>query len=85
MTYCFVKVHQAELVWFGEEFRLVHETDVENDVGAFLDLNAIDGVIFQSFSHREVDHRVKPQRLINEAIQHFQAMIINVFICLTWK
>lgn len=70
MTYCFVKIRQAELVWFGEKFRFVHETDVENDVRSFLDLSAFDAVILQSSPHGEVDHRVKSQGLVDETFQH---------------
>ncbi len=85
-TYCFVKIHQVELFGFGEEFSLVHEADVENDVGSFCNFSAFDDVFFQSFPHCEVNHRVKPQRLIDETLQHFQALIIDVFSTfLTWK
>lgn len=85
LTYCFVKVHQAELFGFWEEFSFMHEANVENDVGSFYDFNAVDVVVFQSFSHREINHRMKPQRLIDETLQHFQALIINVFTFFTWK
>jgi len=83
LTYCFVKVHQVELFWLWEEFGLMHKTDVENDVGSFWDFNAFDDVIFQSFSHCEIDHRMKPQRLIDETLQQIQALIINVFTFFT--
>lgn len=85
-TYCFVKIHQAELIWFGEELRLVHEADVENDVGSFLDLSAFDGVVCQSFSHGEINHWMKPQRLVDETLQHVQALVRNasLFSC-KWK
>lgn len=85
LTYCFVKVHQVELFGFWEEFSFMHETDVENDVGSFCDFSAFDDVVFQSFSHREINHRMKPQRLVDETLHHFQALIINVFIFITWK
>lgn len=85
-TYCFVKVCQAELSGFWEEFGLMHETDVENDVGSFYNFNAFNGVILQSFSHREINHRMEPQRLVDETLQHFQALIINVFCTFfAWK
>lgn len=74
-----VKVLQAELIGFGEELGLMHETDVEDDVGSFPDLRAVNVVVLKSLSHGEVNHRLEPQRLVNEALQHFQVLIINVF------
>lgn len=75
-----LKVGQAELSGFGEELRLVHETDVENDVGPFGDLNSIDGVVLQSFPHGEIHHGVKPHGLVDEALHHLQAFIIDVLL-----
>lgn len=79
-TYCFLKVHQAELFGFGEEFFcLMHEANIENDVGSFSNFSAFDDVILQSLPHREINHRVKPHGLVDETLQHFQALIIDVF------
>lgn len=78
LTYCFVKVHQAELIGFWEKFSLMHETNVKNDVGSFPDFCAFNVVVFQSSPHCEIDYRMKPQRLVDEALQHFQTLIINV-------
>lgn len=81
-TYCLLEVAQAELSGFGEEFRLVHEADVENDVGPFPDPNAVDGVVLQSFSHGEIHHGVKPHGLIDEALHHLQALVVDVLLTL---
>lgn len=70
-TYRAVKVCQAELSGFREELSLVHEANVENDVGSFPDVCAIDVVVLQSLTHREVNHRVKPQTLTDETLHHF--------------
>lgn len=79
-TYCLLEVGQAELSGFGEEFRLVHEADVENDVGPFPDPNAVDGVVLQSFSHGEIHHGVKPHGLVDEALHHLQALVVDVLL-----
>lgn len=64
----------------------MHETNVENDVGPFCNFSAFDDVILQSFSHCEINHGMKPHRLIDKTLQHFQALIIDVFSTfLTWK
>lgn len=64
----------------------MHETYVENDVGSLFDFSAFDVVIFKSFSHSEINHRMKPQTLVDEALQHFQDLIINAFSSFfTWK
>lgn len=73
------KVGKAELSGFGEEFSLMHETSVENDVGPFCNFTAFDDVVLQSFSHCEINHRMKPQRLIDETLQYFQTLVIEVF------
>lgn len=79
LTYCFFKVLEVELLRFGEEFGLVHETNVENDVSSFLDFCSCDVIVLQSFPHREIHHRMKPQRLVDEILHHFQTLIIKVF------
>lgn len=85
-TYRLLKVVQAELCGFGEEFRLVHETDVEDDVGPIPDLNAVDGVVLQSFSHSEIHHGVKPHGLVDEALHHLQALMIDDLLTfVTWQ
>lgn len=61
----------------------MHETNVENDVGSFCNLNIFYGVILQCLSHGEVNHRMKPQGLVDEALQNPQTLIIDVFILLT--
>lgn len=79
LTYCFVKVCQAELFRFWKEFSLMHKTNVENDVCSFLNARAFDVVVFQSSPHYEINHRMKPQTLIDETLQHFQTLVVNVF------
>lgn len=82
ITYCLLKVAQAELSGLWEEFSLMHEASVENDVGAFCNFNAVNGVVLQSSSHREINHGMKPQRLVDETLQHSQALTVNVFCTL---
>lgn len=57
----------------------MHETSVENDVGSFSNFSAVNVVVLQSSSHREINHRMKPHRLIDKALQHFQDLMIDVF------
>lgn len=63
----------------------MHETNVENDVGTPPDFCAFNLVILQSFAHREINHWMESHRLINEALQHSQAFIVDAlcrfFIC----
>lgn len=79
LTYRFFKVREVELFRLGEEFGFVHEANVENDVGAFLDFCTCDVVVLHSFPHCEIDHRMKPQRLVDEALHHFQTLVIDIF------
>lgn len=57
----------------------MHEANVKYDVGSFGDFDAVNGVVLQSFSHGEIDHRVEPQTLVDEDLEHFQTLIIHVF------
>lgn len=79
ITYSLLKVAQAELFGLWEEFSLMHEASVENDVGAFCNFNAVNVIILQSSSHREINHGMKPQRLVDETLQHSQVLTFNVF------
>ena len=64
----------------------MHQADVEYDVGSLGNLNAVDVVILQSFSHCEVNHRMEPHGLIYEALEHCQFLQIKIFhILITCK
>ncbi len=67
-TYGVLKVLQVEFVGFLEELRLVHASDVQDEVRPLRHSVAIDGVVLQSLSHDEVHHRMEPQRLFDEAL-----------------
>lgn len=77
-THCSVKVAQAELVSFGEEFSLVHAAGVQDNVGSFRDLYPLDDVVLQRSSHGEVHHWVEPQGLIDEALHHLQVLVVGI-------
>lgn len=77
-TYRFLKVFQAEFIWFGEELSLVHAANVENDVGSLGHLVALDDVVCQSSAHREVHDGMEAQRFIDAALQHCQALQVCI-------
>lgn len=69
---------QAELGGPEEEFCPVHVARVQNDVGALRYPVALDDVIRQGSTHGEVHHRVEPQALVDEALQHVQLLQVSL-------
>lgn len=67
-TYGVLKVLQVEFVGFLEELRLVHASDVQDEVRPLRHSVAIDAVVLQGLSHDEVHHRMEPQRLFDKAL-----------------
>lgn len=67
-TYIVLKVLQVEFIGFFEELRLVHASDVQDEVCPLCHPVAIDVVVLQRPSHDEVHHRMEPQRLLNKAL-----------------
>lgn len=77
-THISFKVFKSEFVGFVEKLCPVHVAGVQDDVCSLRHPVAVYDVIRQSSAHGEVHHRVEPQALVDEALQHMQLLRVPV-------
>lgn len=77
-THSSFKVFKSEFVGFVEKLCPVHVAGVQDDVCSLRHPIAVYDVIRQSSAHGEVHHRVEPQALVDEALQHMQLLRVPV-------